>query len=222
MKNEEAIKELNTENENNKHEQKLDWSDEQMEIREMTDKEIIETLNKLKSYFDSPLFENNRSVINALEVAVEAIENKENSKKLNKTPFDRVNNNKLYCFIDSNDKIHQEEENNDSFDDELYECSNYFNNKDFAKQVMLHQLLYRKLLKFKLERDWANSTTDDNDDKFWYFIDKAGGEPYVQCEYMNGKCFGRIYFNSSEIAAQALTDIVLPFLKEHTDFIWNW
>lgn len=87
---------------------------------------------------------------------------------------------------------------------------------------MLHQLLYRKLLKFKLERDRANSTTNDNDDKFWYFIDKAGGEPYVQCEYTGGKCFGRIYFDSLEIATQALTDIVLPFLKEHTDFIWNW
>lgn len=54
-----------------------------MEIREMTDKEIIETLNKLKSYFP-PLFEHNQSVINALEVAVEAIENKENSKKLDR------------------------------------------------------------------------------------------------------------------------------------------
>ena len=50
----------------------------------MTNKETIEILNKLKSYFDSPLFENNHSVINALEVAVESIENKENSKKLDR------------------------------------------------------------------------------------------------------------------------------------------
>lgn len=62
-----------------------------MEVREKTDKETIEILNELKIYFGSRLFENNQSVVNALEVAVEAIENKKDSKKLNKTPFDRVN-----------------------------------------------------------------------------------------------------------------------------------
>lgn len=193
-----------------------------MEVREKTDKEIIEMLNELKTYFGSRLFENNQSVINALEVAIEAIENKEDSEKLNETPFDRVKEYKRYCVIGLNDEIVGEWEYNETFDDKQYECSNYFNDEDFAKQVMLHQLIYRKLLKFKLERDRANSTTNDNDDKFWYFIDKAGGEPYVQCEYMSGKCFGRIYFDSLDIATQALTDIVLPFLKEHTDFIWNW
>lgn len=193
-----------------------------MEVREKTDKEIIEILNELKIYFGSRLFENNQSVVNALEVAVEAIENKKDLEKLNKTPFNRVNKEEQYCLIGTDNGISVVKEYNEPFDDIQYECSNYFNDKDFAKQVMLHQLLYRKLLKFKLERDRANSTTNDNDDKFWYFIDKAGGEPYVQREYAGGKCFGRIYFDSLKIAAQALTDIVLPFLKEHTDFIWNW
>lgn len=53
----------------------------------MTDKEIIDTLNKLKHDFNLLPFENNRSVINALEVAIEAIENKEDSEKLNKNPL---------------------------------------------------------------------------------------------------------------------------------------
>ena len=124
----------------------------------MTDKEIMDTLNKLKSYFDSPLFENNRSVINALEVAVEAIKNKEDSEKLNKNPFDRVNNNELYYLLSSGDIVTEIIEENEAFDDKQYERSNYFNDKDFAKQVMLHQLLYRKLLKFKLERKAAHKS----------------------------------------------------------------
>lgn len=56
-----------------------------MKIEEITNKEIIETLNKLKSYFDSPFFENNRSIINALEVAIEAIKDKEKFNKTLKT-----------------------------------------------------------------------------------------------------------------------------------------
>lgn len=186
-----------------------------MDIRETTDKEVIETLNKLKSYFDSPLFENNRSVINALEFAVEAIENKEDSEKLNENPFDRVNNNERYCFIDSNDEIHQECESNDSFDDELYERSNYFNNKDFAKQVMLHQLLYRKLLKFKLQRD--NPITRDR----CYYINKDDKNVRVKVSDFKNKNCNCVYFNSWATADLAIEDIVKPFLEEHPDFIWN-
>lgn len=189
-----------------------------MDIRETTDKEVIETLNKLKSYFDSPLFENNRSVINALEFAVEAIENKEDSEKLNENPFDRVNNNERYCFIDSNDEIHQECESNDSFDDELYERSNYFNNKDFAKQVMLHQLLYRRLLKFKLERE--SQKTKISNMSYFVNLDKTNILYVEEVFTANRGCNG-VHFNEPSTAELALNKVVKPFLKEYPDFIWN-
>ena len=81
----------------------------------MTDKEIIDTLNKLKHDFNLLPFENNRSVINALEVAIEAIENKEDSEKLNKNPFDRVKNNELYYLLDSDDIVTEIREANETF-----------------------------------------------------------------------------------------------------------
>lgn len=180
----------------------------------MTDKEIIDTLNKLKSYFDSPLFENNRSVINALEVAVEAIKNKENSEKLNKNPFDRVNNNELYYLLDSDDIVTEIREENETFDDKQYGCSNYFNDKEFAKQVMLHQLLYRKLLKFKFERD--NPVTRDR----YFYISKDKSVRVEISDFKNKNC-NCVYFNSLATANLAIEDIVKPFLKEHPDFIWN-
>ena len=202
MTNEEVIKELNTESEDSKRKQKI------------TNKEIIEMLNKLKSYFDSPLFENSQSIIDALEVAVEVIKNKEDSEKLNKNPFDRVNNNELYYMLGSGDIVTEIIEENEAFDDKQYGCSNYFNDKKFAEQVMLHQLLYRKLLKFKFERD--NPITRDR----YFYISKDKSLRVEISDFKNKNC-NCVYFNSLATANLAIEDIVKPFLKEHPYFIWN-
>ena len=180
----------------------------------MTDKEIMDTLNKLKNDFNSPLFENRQSIIDALEAAVEAIENKEGSEKLNKNPFDRVNNNELYYLLDSDDIVTEIIEENEAFDDKQYGCSNYFNDKKFAEQVMLHQLLYRKLLKFKFERD--NPITRDR----YFYISKDKSVRVEISDFKNKNC-NCVYFNSLATANLAIEDIVKPFLKDHPDFIWN-
>lgn len=180
----------------------------------MTDKEIMDTLNKLKNDFNSPLFENRQSIIDTLEAAVEAIENKEGSEKLNKNPFDRVNNNELYYLLDSDDIVTEIIEENEAFDDKQYECSNYFNNKKFAEQVMLHQRLYRKLLKFKFERD--NPITRDR----YFYISKDKSLRVEISDFKNKNC-NCVYFNSLATANLAIENIVKPFLKEHPDFIWN-
>ena len=180
----------------------------------MTDKEIIDTLNKLKHDFNLLPFENSQYIIDALEVAVEAIKNKESSEKLNKNPFDRVNNNELYYLLDSDDIVTEIREENEAFDDKQYGCSNYFNDKKFAEQVMLHQLLYRKLLKFKFERD--NPITRDR----YFYISKDKSVRIEISDFKNKNC-NCVYFNSLATANLAIEDIVKPFLKEHPDFIWN-
>ena len=183
----------------------------------MTDKEIIDTLNKLKHDFNLLPFENNRSVINALEVAIEAIENKEDSEKLNKNPFDRVKNNELYYLLDSDDIVTEIREANETFDDKQYGCSNYFNDKDFAKQVMLHQLLYRKLLKFKLEREAADKSFG-----YCFFINLDDTEMlYVDETFISNRNCNGVHFNERSTAELALKEVVEPFLEEYPDFIWN-
>lgn len=183
----------------------------------MINKEIMETLNKLKSYFDSPFFKNRQSIINALQVAIEAIENKEDSEKLNKTPFDRVNNNELYYLLDSDDIVTEIREENEAFDDKQYGCSNYFNDKDFAKQVMLHQFLFRKLLKFKLEREAADKSFG-----YCFFINLDDTEMlYIDETFIANRNCNGVYFNERSTAELALKGVVEPFLEEHPDFIWN-
>ena len=183
----------------------------------MTDKETIDILNKLRSYFNSPFFENNRSVINALEVAVEAIENKEDSEKLNKTPFDRVKKEEKFYYISGLNYIYQRIEKEDKYDESYYECHNYFNDKDFAKQVMLHQLLFRKLLKFKLERGAADKSFG-----YCFFVNfDETAIPYIDETFISNRNCNGVYFNERSTAELALKEVVEPFLKEHTDFIWN-
>lgn len=38
-------------------------------------------------------------------------------------------------------------------DEDMYNNTNYFNDEDFTNQVMLHQKLYRKLLKYAYDND---------------------------------------------------------------------
>ena len=183
----------------------------------MTDKEIIDTLNKLKHDFNLLPFENNRSIIDALEVAVEAIENKKDLEELNKNPFDRVKKNDQYYIIKTDNEIDEIGEYNEIFDNKHYECSNYFNDKDFAKQVMLHQFLYRKLLKFKLEREAADKSFG-----YCFFINLDDMEIlYIDETFIANRSCNGVYFNERSTAELALKEVVEPFLEEHPDFIWN-
>ena len=79
---------------------------------------------------------------------------------------------------------------------------------------MLHQLLYRKLLKFKFERD--NPITRDR----YFYISKDKSVRIEISDFKNKNC-NCVYFNSLATANLAIEDIVKPFLKEHSDFIWN-
>lgn len=63
-------------------------------------------------------------------------------------PFERVLKNRNYYYFNRYGDVDMLIEDNDSLDDKAFDAANYFNDKQFANQVALHQLLYRKLLKF--------------------------------------------------------------------------
>ena len=136
-----------------------------------------------------------------------------------KNPFERVTKAEMYYYIDSFNEVHGASDDMDQCDDMSFECSNYFNDETFAKQVALHQLLYRKLLKFAYDNecedtaewDWKNShwaiRYNDNRNKFC---------PYHQEGYKARD----VYFSSEEGAERAIKEVVEPFMKEHHDFVW--
>lgn len=108
---------------------------------------------------------------------------------------------------------------NDDFDNVVYNNVNYFNDYKFARQVALHQLLYCKLLKYAYTHDAISDWANLNSKK--YFIAKSieDNKFYVYWNLIfNYNCV--VYFNSKEVAEQAIEDVIKPFMEEYPEFVW--
>lgn len=134
-------------------------------------------------------------------------------------PFDRVAKEKMYYYIDKDGKVDNFRERGDSFDDDLKKVSNYFNDEDFAIQVALHQLLYRKLLEFAYSNGYEDTTEWDNNNPHWSIRYSNDAEVF---EANDNYCFKHqdVYFSSNEAAERAIKEVVEPFVKEHPNFVW--
>ena len=89
-------------------------------------------------------------------------------KKKN-NPFERVNKGTFYYYGKANGTTEDFTEADDSTDTGLYNAANYFNDKQFAEQVTLHQLLYRKLLKYAYDSGFED-TVWNNLNEHWYIF----------------------------------------------------
>lgn len=95
---------------------------------------------------------------------------------------------------------------------------NSFNDKDFANQVYLHELLNRKLLKYAYENnakdcEWSGKTLH-------YYIFNSAEDHIFN---VDGNMLMRsqdIYFSKRKVAEQAIEDVIKPFMKEYPDFVW--
>lgn len=154
-----------------------------------------------------------------------------------KNPFERVAKSEKYCYIDAFDEVHWFSDNMEQCDDESFECSNYFNDGAFANQVALHQLLYRKLLKFAYDNkcedtaEWngmLNHTYDNTceDTAEWskrkqHYSVRYSYEDSVFVVFCQYDDKGQdVYFSSEEATKRAIEEVVKPFVKEHPDFVW--
>lgn len=136
------------------------------------------------------------------------------------SPFDRVSRSESYYFIHSSDNVNCAIEDCPEVDHHYFDNANYFNDTDFANQVMLHQQLYRKLLKYAYDnnaedREWDKANVNSH---YFIYFDSAKGHFVVGD---NHYCHSQsIYFSSENVAKQAIQDVVEPFLAEHPEFIW--
>lgn len=136
-----------------------------------------------------------------------------------KNPFERGTGEEEYYFINSGMGISRSQNARDSFADTVYAASNYFTDRDFAKQVALHQLLYRKLLKFTYDNECENTAEWDGSNKHWSVrYDYACG--MFATYYQNTYGAQEVYFSSEEGAKRAIKEVVEPFIKEHPEFVW--
>lgn len=139
--------------------------------------------------------------------------------KKRKNPFEKVNKNENYYFITSRGAVLNYVYINDMTDRELYHIINYFNDEQFAKQVALHQLLYRKLLKFAYDNDCEDTAEWNGSAVHWTFYYSYDISKYTVVGYSLHK-FSCMWFSSKDGAERAIKEVVEPFMKEHSEFVW--
>lgn len=129
-------------------------------------------------------------------------------------PFEKVDGGGSYYFINNYANI-----NEDSRDDDLLlNTVNYFNDKAFANQVALNQLLYRKLLKFSYDNRFED-TVWNNKNNHWYIYYNYVADCF-DCQCNDSFKSQSVYFSSQGAANRAICEVVMPFVKEHPEFVW--
>lgn len=134
-------------------------------------------------------------------------------------PFDRAGKYEGYYCIKETGEIYTYYDNRGSFDNVLYAESNYFNDKDFANQVALHQMLYRKLLKFAYDNGIEDTSEWDGCNQHWAIRYNGTLNKFI-AHYQRGYKAQGVYFSSEEGAERAIHEVVEPFIKEHPEFEW--
>ena len=140
-------------------------------------------------------------------------------KKKRKNPFERVANGNVYYRVTEYGNIDEFIERSDLTDSNLYSNVNYFNDDSVAQEVALHQLLYRKLLKFAYENKCEDTAEWDGTNLHWAIrYDYACGT--FTTDYQNTYGAQEVYFYSEKDAERAIEEVVEPFVKEHPEFVW--
>lgn len=141
-------------------------------------------------------------------------------KKRN-NPFDRVDKFEHYHFIPSTDDIDKTTDDYNEVDQLYFDNANYFNDKDFANQVMLHQQLYRKLLKYAYDNEAEDVEWDCNSKQHYYIFFEYSDKVFsIATGISIYKNEGSVYFSKQEVAEKAIEDVIKPFIEEHPEFVW--
>ena len=136
-----------------------------------------------------------------------------------KNPFDRVTEDEVYFQIGIDGDVFPLYEYGTTADEDSVLCVNYFNDKQFAKQVALHQLLHRKLLKFAYDNECEDTAEWNEINAHWCIYMDTRSNRWDVTYYVSMK-FDDVYFSSEKGAKRAIEEVVEPFMKEHPEFVW--
>lgn len=161
----------------------------------------------------------NYAIINGKRVELTDEQVKALGVETRKNPFEKVKEHYVYYRVTEYGDAEDYIESGDYTDQHLYENVNYFNDKTFANQVALHQLLYRKLLKFAYDNECEDNQTWNKINCHYYIsysIDEGRFYADVTWRFKHND----VWFCSRKSAECAIKEVVEPFMKEHPDFVW--
>ena len=161
----------------------------------------------------------NYAVINGKKIELTEKQIKALGFEVRKNPFLKVAVDNMYYFISHFGDIDRYRQAKDREDDMLFNNINYFNDEYFANQVALHQLLYRKLLKYAYDNEFEDEEWNGTN-MHAYIIYNFTRKDYDIRWTRNEKEPGTVYFKTPTMATAALNEVVMPFVKEHPEFVW--
>ena len=134
--------------------------------------------------------------------------------KETKTPYERVNIDERYYFVNEEGRVRDFKELNDHVDNKQFNSLNYFNNKNYAEYVALKETLMRKLDRFAWEHNAKAINWDDSSTK--YCIKFSNGRNKFIIDWSCSDQSNDIYFTSGEIAEKALEEFKEDLIKLYT------
>lgn len=129
----------------------------------------------------------------------------------------RAKNNKVYYFINYNNKIDTLKEINCNVDKALFEFGNYFKTKEEAEFELQKRLVYQELKDYALEHNEYELDWEDETQIKWYITYDYDAKP----ESFNYYCvrtlcdIGQIYFSSEKIAREAVKTVGEDRIKKY-------
>lgn len=156
----------------------------------------------------------NYAVINGKKIELTEKQIKALRFEIRKPLFERVTDGGPYYFISCYGDIDADSRE----DDRLFDNVNYFNDEYFANQVALHQLLYRKLLKFAYENDCEDREWGTKYEHWRIYYDTDSDK--FDIDVNDAFKYQGVYFSTREGAERAIEEVVKPFMKEHPEFVW--
>lgn len=138
-------------------------------------------------------------------------------KNENKNPFnDRPKVNDCFYYITS-DGVRLDDD--DDCNANMITVANSFNDEAFAKQVYLHELLNRKLLKYAWDNEAEDCEWDCENLHYHIIFSNRIDELFVGFDDSN-KYSNIVYFSKKGVAEKAVEDVIKPFMIEHPEFVW--
>ena len=150
---------------------------------------------------------------------VKMLRDSKKPEKIEKSPFERVDSNSTYFYIDDCGIVEEENVNCYLEDQYRHKVANYCTDKSLMIQRSLHETLNRLLWRFSMENGEGENLWNccNTHYKIYWSYDLASFN--ISCN-VTVKSPTSIYFPTKEIANKAIDEIVIPFMEANPDFVY--
>jgi len=135
-----------------------------------------------------------------------------------KNPFDKPDVDDEYFFISTYGQVINAHEGG-SNSDVRFNIANYCTDKDLLQQQAYRETLNRLLWRFSMEHDGDQIDWDIHSvSKFFIAFDHDAKGWVIDDSFRFTQTVGAVPFLKKDIARQAISEVVFPFMKAHPDF----